>query len=234
MKYYVVKNGRIPGIYNTWTDCNSQINGFPKSIYKSFQNYQDALNYFSVNVDEKTIVHEKQPIRQIFSDDSYEVTRTIYVDGAYNKNTKPNSYGSVVNNQGLDMIIYNKNLLTDMLIENKDLPVGNRDVIICNFTGVSQQNNAAELMAMIAGLRIAINYINNGILVKHIASDSKLIIEYWSKYIKKETEELSDPKKVFYIKELILLRKRFESLGGSIVKVESDTNPADLGWHVVK
>ena len=37
-KTYIVWEGRTPGIYNTWPECQAQVNGFPNSKYKSFSN----------------------------------------------------------------------------------------------------------------------------------------------------------------------------------------------------
>src|SRR5690554_3552184 len=36
-KYYVVWVGRQTGVFETWNDCNEQIFGFPKAVYKSFK-----------------------------------------------------------------------------------------------------------------------------------------------------------------------------------------------------
>jgi len=41
-KYYVVWDGVIPGIYNSWTECQAQIKGFPGAKYKSFASLEDA------------------------------------------------------------------------------------------------------------------------------------------------------------------------------------------------
>lgn len=41
-KYYVVWNGVSPGIYNSWTDCKLQINGFTGAVYKSFDSREEA------------------------------------------------------------------------------------------------------------------------------------------------------------------------------------------------
>ena len=41
-KFYVVKNGKVPGIYNTWPECQAQVNGFSGAIYKSFSSIEDA------------------------------------------------------------------------------------------------------------------------------------------------------------------------------------------------
>lgn len=42
MAYYAVKVGRNPGVYKTWDECNSQVNGFPKARYKKFSTLEEA------------------------------------------------------------------------------------------------------------------------------------------------------------------------------------------------
>lgn len=164
---------------------------------------------------------------------NFDEKSTIFVDGAYNKHTKPNAYGSVTNHRGVDLIEGNKHLLSDMEIVRIDLPVGTRDLIVCNFDNVTQQNNGAELLSLVAGLRIALHYISNGYIIKNIASDSQLMVDYWSKGRYKR--EGLDTNKIFYIEESRRLREIFESYGGVIQKISADSgNPADLGYHVNK
>ncbi len=42
-KYYVVWKGVKPGIYNNWTDCRLQTQGYEGAIYKSFDSYGEAV-----------------------------------------------------------------------------------------------------------------------------------------------------------------------------------------------
>lgn len=48
-KYYVVWEGNDPGVYDSWTDCQLQIKGFPNAKYKSFKNKDEALAAFAGN-----------------------------------------------------------------------------------------------------------------------------------------------------------------------------------------
>ena len=32
-KFYAVRNGRVPGVYMTWADCEKQVKGFGGAIY---------------------------------------------------------------------------------------------------------------------------------------------------------------------------------------------------------
>ncbi|KAK3777717.1 hypothetical protein RRG08_021827 [Elysia crispata] len=43
--FYAVKHGRVPGVYNTWPECESQVKGFPKPIYKKFFSLLDAQKF---------------------------------------------------------------------------------------------------------------------------------------------------------------------------------------------
>ena len=41
-KFYAVKEGRKPGVYTTWADCEAQVKGYPGADYKKFNNEEDA------------------------------------------------------------------------------------------------------------------------------------------------------------------------------------------------
>ena len=45
MKYYAVKNGRVPGIYNSWAECQKQIHGFKNASYKSFKKKKEKKEF---------------------------------------------------------------------------------------------------------------------------------------------------------------------------------------------
>lgn len=45
-KYYVVWKGKVPGVYETWHECQKQIAGTPGAIYKSFKTEREATNAF--------------------------------------------------------------------------------------------------------------------------------------------------------------------------------------------
>ena len=42
-KYYAVRQGRVPGVYTTWADCEKQVKGFGGAIYKSFPTEQKLV-----------------------------------------------------------------------------------------------------------------------------------------------------------------------------------------------
>ena len=44
-KFYAVKKGKIPGIYNSWDDCKKMVDGFPGAVYKSFKTLEEAETF---------------------------------------------------------------------------------------------------------------------------------------------------------------------------------------------
>ena len=57
-KFYVVWEGRTPGIYTTWDEAQAQVNGHPEALYKAFATMAEAeealdngpLDYFANKV----------------------------------------------------------------------------------------------------------------------------------------------------------------------------------------
>lgn len=45
-KYYTVWDGKVPGVYDTWKECENQIKGFENAKYKSFESLQEASEAF--------------------------------------------------------------------------------------------------------------------------------------------------------------------------------------------
>ena len=43
--YYAVKNGRNPGIYDTWAECENEVKGFKEAKYKKFKGYEEAMDF---------------------------------------------------------------------------------------------------------------------------------------------------------------------------------------------
>jgi ribonuclease HI len=47
-KFYAVRKGRKPGIYNTWDECKEQVLGFSGADYKSFTSLEEANAYLNI------------------------------------------------------------------------------------------------------------------------------------------------------------------------------------------
>ncbi|RKP02072.1 hypothetical protein CXG81DRAFT_18244 [Caulochytrium protostelioides] len=158
----------------------------------------------------------------------------LYVDGACNPATRASdgvsAWASVVDGAGRDVVCASDARGGDMDIQPQNLPVGKRNVIVTKASHVkTQNNNGAELAAMAYALRYANSKPGE---VKVIASDSSLVLDYWSKgRVSKQTRERMDPAVKDLITEVDGLRQQFERNGGILVKVPGSSNPADLGWH---
>lgn len=48
-KFYVVWEGKKPGIYNAWTDCKAMITGYQGAKYKSFPTFAEAKKAYNGN-----------------------------------------------------------------------------------------------------------------------------------------------------------------------------------------
>jgi viroplasmin and RNaseH domain-containing protein len=42
MSYYAVAKGKQPGIFKTWSECESQVKGFSGAVYKKFKTETEA------------------------------------------------------------------------------------------------------------------------------------------------------------------------------------------------
>jgi len=90
-KVYAVRKGRKTGIFNTWAECQKQIQGYSGAEYKSFKKLEDAKEYIG------NIVKVKE-IKTIENLDDDEMI--AYVDGSYEHSIKSCSYGGVTFFQG--------------------------------------------------------------------------------------------------------------------------------------
>jgi hypothetical protein len=80
----------------------------------------------------------------------------LYVDGACNDQSNKRGWASVCDQNEKDMLAEYRFLFTDLKLVEVDVPKGHKCVIESHFNDVAiQQNNGAELIAMICGLRIA-------------------------------------------------------------------------------
>ncbi|MDR1676905.1 MAG: ribonuclease H family protein, partial [Deltaproteobacteria bacterium] len=84
-KFYAVKVGRNPGIFNSWHECQKAIAGSKYTVYKSFQSHQEAEDF----LDGVTTNFYKDLIKEdltkgyalAFCDGSFDKERFIYSFG---------------------------------------------------------------------------------------------------------------------------------------------------------
>lgn len=92
-KFYAVRKGNKPGIYENWDDCKKQVNGFKGAEYKSFSNKEDAEKFLNV---EKNSLSETDPSN---------IETYAFVDGSYNKDKSVYGYGGFLIHKGEKFII---------------------------------------------------------------------------------------------------------------------------------
>jgi DNA polymerase elongation subunit (family B)/ribonuclease HI len=155
---------------------------------------------------------------------------SISCDGCCNSKTRGEGWGTVVDERGRDLLMPADNAFAyeGMTTRVEVLPMGTTRVIVAAFKDVAKQNNnGAELLALIASLRIALARRE----IRVINSDSSLIVDYWSKNrIAKDTRDKMDPDKLALIEECARLRIVWEETGGTIMKISGDDNIADPGF----
>lgn len=47
IKFYAVRVGKTPGIYQTWSQAEEQVKGYSGAEYKSFSTEEEAIKYIS-------------------------------------------------------------------------------------------------------------------------------------------------------------------------------------------
>ncbi|MCX6280725.1 MAG: viroplasmin family protein [Bacteroidetes bacterium] len=104
-KYYVVWNGRKPGIYEGWDNCKEQVAGFNGAKYKGFPTKDLALSAFS---DDPRKYMEKglQPSKKIICSNPLvgePITDSICVDAACSGNPGVLEYRGVDTASGAEL-----------------------------------------------------------------------------------------------------------------------------------
>lgn len=95
-KFYAVKQGRVPGVYQSWEECKAQVDGYSGAAYKSFPTAAEALAFVTGIQQEKT------------SQQSDSQGLTAYVDGSYHSGSGEFSYGVVILRDGEEICFQEK------------------------------------------------------------------------------------------------------------------------------
>lgn len=105
-KYYAVKVGRIPGIYQTWDETKEQINGYSGAVYKKFATYKDAKQFI---LDFEDYVYDKKEDTNttdlndqinIRINNLSEDEVIAFVDGSYNVEKEKAGFGTIIISKG--------------------------------------------------------------------------------------------------------------------------------------
>ncbi len=103
-RYYAVKIGLNPGIYETWEECQLQTEGFSGSKFKAFDSKEEA-NSFLIE-DENVVINSEtgeidEKVKDIdydemINDDLNDGYVVAFTDGSFDGTTKESSYGIVL------------------------------------------------------------------------------------------------------------------------------------------
>lgn len=105
MKFYAVKIGRKPGIYESWSECEQQTKGFSGAIFKSFSNIKDAATFVGGEMNRESGTDKTLVLAQIFEDEKEEEKEErieIYTDGSHIKGTNLLGWGAYSNINGVE------------------------------------------------------------------------------------------------------------------------------------
>lgn len=98
-RFYVVWEGRDPGVYDSWEECEAQVNGYPGAKYKSFSSQADAVAAFRGDGRKELEIFKAigSYRRDIVNYAAFPEIRldAIAVDGACAKNPGPMEYRGV-------------------------------------------------------------------------------------------------------------------------------------------
>lgn len=83
--YYAVKEGKNPGIYNSWAECEAQVKGVKGAKYKKFLSYEEAMDFIQ---DKGDFLRPGEVLKD------NEIV--AYVDGSFDIKSRSYSYGVVL------------------------------------------------------------------------------------------------------------------------------------------
>jgi len=95
-KYYVVWEGLNTGIYESWSDCQQQIKGYPNARYKSFKTYAEAEEAYGGAAADFIGINKKPSINRLSEDAKNDIVwDSISVDAACSGNPGKMEYQGV-------------------------------------------------------------------------------------------------------------------------------------------
>ena len=206
IKYYacfVPKTGKKL-VSDNWAECEKVVSGVQGARYKSFETKKEAEEWLAAGASygPPRVVRKKEAQKKL--------EPGIYFDAGTGRGEGVEI--SVTDEKG-------KNLL-HKLLSREELNKHGKHLL----ENSEATNNYGELLACRYAMQIA---IEEG--AKKVFGDSKLVIDYWSKWVVKKKEVA--PETVTLAMEVSKLREEFEKLGGEVIRVSGDLNPADLGFH---
>jgi ribonuclease HI len=209
LKFYVVWQGKKPGIYTNWPECQEQINGVKTALYKSFESKAEAEMAFAGKPED--YIQKKSPAKSPLGQKKLNVKNnnaiiwdSISVDAACSGNPGLMEY------QGVD--------------------TKTKEKIFYQGPFLMGTNNIGEFLAIVHALAL---YKQKGLNKRPIYSDSVTAMGWVKK--KKANTKLEQNAKTAKLYELILRAENWlkqNSYNNPIIKWETEDwgeIPADFG-----
>jgi len=209
LKFYVVWQGKKPGIYTNWPECQEQINGVKTALYKSFESKAEAEMAFAGKPED--YIQKKSPAKSPLGQKKLNVKNnnaiiwdSISVDAACSGNPGLMEY------QGVD--------------------TKTKEKIFYQGPFLMGTNNIGEFLAIVHALAL---YKQKGFHNRPIYSDSVTAMGWVKK--KKANTKLEQNAKTAKLYELILRAENWlkqNSYSNPIIKWETEDwgeIPADFG-----
>lgn len=100
-KFYAVKQGRVPGVYQTWEECRAQVDAYSGAVYKSFPTAEKARAFVD-GIEQRQNAEPFDLQEPVQRDMPGQTSKGLvaYVDGSYHNGTGEFSYGVVILQDG--------------------------------------------------------------------------------------------------------------------------------------
>ena len=121
-KYYAVKKGKVPGVYETWDACKNQTHGFPGAVFKSFPTREEAQAFVGMDRQTEKVAAagtdrqaEKESVLESMDPMVMAVggVAVAYVDGSYNVATGEYGAGVAFFSEQGDCLLYTSDAADD-------------------------------------------------------------------------------------------------------------------------
>ena len=100
--FYAVREGKVPGIYKSWSECEEQVKGYKGAKFKKFKSYEEAMVFLqeangSINIEQSNDnIEDPNKKYECRQEDILEDEIVAYVDGSFCLDEMTYSYGVVM------------------------------------------------------------------------------------------------------------------------------------------
>ena len=122
-KFYAVRKGKIPGIYNSWDACKRMVDGYPGAIYKSFKSKKEAEDFVAGGASVAQNTAKTESVTETATD-------YAFVDGSFNIATGVYGFGGFLVAGEERYVLQGAGQEADMASMQKALELGLREITI--------------------------------------------------------------------------------------------------------